>query len=153
MSCGKPYVPASSSGDLTKGRTFAAEITSVYRPVTMASSRSIVDYIVAQLGPDASARAMFGEYGVYLRGTLIALVCDDRLFLKSTDAAAAILGRHERASPYPGAKPAIVVPEDDWSNTTLMQRLATANATALAQAKPAPKPRRVAKPTKRVKPR
>ena len=90
----------------------------------MGSSRSVVDYIIGQLGPDASARAMFGEYGVYVRGTLIALVCDDRLFLKPTDAAAEICGAHERASPYPGAKPAIVVPEEDWGDGALMRRLA-----------------------------
>jgi TfoX/Sxy family transcriptional regulator of competence genes len=119
----------------------------------MASSRPIVDYIIGQLGPDASARAMFGEYGVYVRGTLIALVCDDRLFLKPTDAAIAILGTHERASPYPGAKPAIVVPEDDWGDAALMQRLALANAAALAKAKPAPHKRRSEKPTKRAKPK
>ena len=122
----------------------------------MASSRSVVDYIIGQLGPDASARAMFGEYGVYVRGTLIALVCDDRLFLKPTDAAAEICGAHERASPYPGAKPAIVVPEEDWGDGALMRRLAAANAAALSKAKAAPTKRAKrsdAKPTKRVKPR
>jgi len=122
----------------------------------MASTRSVVDYIIGQLGPEASARAMFGEYGVYLRGTLIALVCDDRLFLKPTDAVAEICGTYERASPYPGAKPAIVVPEDDWADGALMRRLAAANAAALAKAKPAPTKsakRSVTKSAKRPKPR
>jgi DNA transformation protein and related proteins len=122
----------------------------------MASSQSVVDYIVGQLGPGASGRAMFGEYGVYVRGTLIGLVCDDRLFLKATDAAAEICGSYERAPPYPGAKPAIVVPEEDWADGVLMRRLAALNAAALAKAKPVPKKgakRSVAKPVKRAKPR
>lgn len=99
---------------------------------------------------------MFGEYGVYVRGTLIALVCDDRLFLKATDAVADVCRSYERAPPYPGAKPAIVVPEEDWSDGVLMRRLAALNAAALAKAKPLPKKaakRSAAKPAKRVKPK
>jgi TfoX/Sxy family transcriptional regulator of competence genes len=102
----------------------------------VASSRSVVDYIIGQLGPEARARAMFGEYDIYVGATLIALVCDDRLFLKTTEAAAEICGTYERGSPYPGAKPAIVVPEEDWGDSVLMRRLAAVNAAALAKAKP-----------------
>lgn len=117
----------------------------------MASSRPVVDYVVSQLGGDALAKPMFGEYGVYFRGTLIGLICDDRLFLKVTDAGAEVIGKHALGSPYPGAKPAIVVPEATWKKTALMERLAVATAAALASAKPKkPKPKK-AKPAK-VKP-
>lgn len=32
--------------------------------------------------PGASARKMFGEYGLYLDGRVVALICDDTLYLK-----------------------------------------------------------------------
>ena len=98
----------------------------------MATSRELVDYVVGQLGPTASAKAMFGEYGVYLGGRLIGLVCDDRLFLKQNAAAASLLGEHECAPPYPRARPAIIVPEHLWDDRALMTRLAAATADALA---------------------
>ncbi len=97
----------------------------------MASKRSVVDFLIDQLGEGASAKAMFGEYGVYFRGRLIGLFCDDRFFLKPTTAGASLLGEHERGSPYPGAKPAIIVPEDLWDNPSLMARLAAGTAQEL----------------------
>ncbi|MGA9523944.1 MAG: TfoX/Sxy family protein [Myxococcaceae bacterium] len=106
----------------------------------MASKASHVEFLVGQLGPGVTAKAMFGEYGLYQRGVLFALVCDDRLFLKRTDAGVALLGPHEEAPPYPGAKPLPVVPEDVWEDHALMTRLADATAAELA-AKPAPKKR------------
>jgi len=108
----------------------------------MASSKAIVDYVVAQLGPTAHAKSMFGEYGLYLGGQLIGLICDDRLFLKQTPDAASILGEHECAPPYPNARPAIVVPEDVWDDRTLMMRLAAATAAALASRPKRPRPSR-----------
>ncbi|HET9622288.1 MAG TPA: TfoX/Sxy family protein [Kofleriaceae bacterium] len=117
----------------------------------MASTRSIVDYVVGQLGPDAAARPMFGEYGVYFRGTLIGLICDDRLFLKLTDAGAAAIGDHERAAPYPGAKPAIVVPEALWDQLPVMHELAAVTAAALPAPKPKPKSKSTPKSKKRAR--
>lgn len=100
----------------------------------MASTASLVEYVVDQMGPGAASRAMFGEYGVYFRGTLVGLFCDDRLFLKRTQAAAALLGVHELGSPYPGASPAIIVPEASWDDAGLMARLASETAAELAKA-------------------
>lgn len=53
---------------------------------------------------DLSARKMFGEYGLYLDGRMVALVCDDRLFIRPTPGALAALPAAGRAPPYPGAK-------------------------------------------------
>ena len=108
----------------------------------MASSRPIVDFIVSQLGKEALAKPMFGEYGVYFKGTLIGLVCDDRLFIKATEAGAAVIGKHEQGPPYPGSKPAIIVPQATWKKTALMEKLAATTAEALASVKkPAKKPK------------
>lgn len=97
----------------------------------MSSRAEIVEYLVEQLGAQVTARAMFGEYGLYRAGTLIGLVCDDRLFLKPTAAARALLGEPEEAPPYPGAKPSLVVPEERWDDGELLAALARVTAEGL----------------------
>ena len=47
---------------------------------------------------------MFGEYALYLDGKVVALICDDQLFLKPTPEGLAYLGSVSEAPPYPGAK-------------------------------------------------
>jgi len=42
---------------------------------------------------------MFGEYGLYYRGKNFALVCDNTLFVKITEAGAAKAGRVSQARP------------------------------------------------------
>lgn len=81
----------------------------------MSTTRQTVERVLAALGPDAELRAMFGEYGLYFGGVFIGLVCDDQLYIKATDRGAALLGPHDCASPYPGAKPALVVPPSLWT--------------------------------------
>src|SRR6187455_2199905 len=101
----------------------------------MASARSTVDFLLDQLGSEATAKPMFGEYGLYFRGTLIGSVCDDRLFLKVTAGGENVIGEHECDSPYPGAKPAILVPEDLWGDADVMRELAIATVTELVGTK------------------
>jgi TfoX/Sxy family transcriptional regulator of competence genes len=47
---------------------------------------------------------MFGEFAVYCDGKVVALVCDNQLFVKPTAAGRARLGAVTEAPPYPGAK-------------------------------------------------
>ena len=67
----------------------------------MASSASTVEYIVGQMaGAGAvSARAMFGEYGVYCDGRIVALICQDQLFVKPTAGGRAWIGEPVEAPP------------------------------------------------------
>jgi TfoX/Sxy family transcriptional regulator of competence genes len=55
------------------------------------------------------SRRMFGEYALYLDGKVVALVCDDQLFLKPTAGAVAALPGCATGLPYPGAKPHLLV--------------------------------------------
>ena len=52
----------------------------------MASQPTTVSAIVlaASAAGAVSARKMFGEFALYCDGKLVALICDDRLFLKPT---------------------------------------------------------------------
>ena len=63
--------------------------------------------VLSGAGP-VLAKAMFGEYALYLEGRVVALICDDRLFVKPTPGALALLPGTAMAPPYPGAKPHIL---------------------------------------------
>lgn len=58
-----------------------------------------------------SIRAMFGEYAVYLDGRVVALICDDTLYVKPVPGVLAALPGRALAPPYPGAKPHVAVPD------------------------------------------
>ncbi len=47
---------------------------------------------------------MFGEWAIYSGRKVVALVCDDRLFVRPTDAGRAFIGEPVEVPPYPGAK-------------------------------------------------
>lgn len=104
----------------------------------MSTSKATVERLLAALAPiEPTARAMFGEYGLYVDGRMAALVCVDTLFVKMTDAGCAVSPPLPEAPPYPAAKPALRIAREDWSAPWLL-RLLTVTAAAL----PAPKPRR-----------
>lgn len=126
----------------------------------MACRASLVQFVVDQLGEGVTSRAMFGGYGIYRSGVMFALMSRDRLFLKPTETARAVLGAVEQESPYPGAKPHFLVPEDRWDDAELMASLARATAEELAKTKKEPRlaktpkkpiPRSAAKPKKAPK--
>jgi DNA transformation protein len=102
----------------------------------MASSASLVAFVVEQLGRNVTSKKMFGEYGIYREAQLIALFCDDQLFMKPTEAGRALLGEVDEAPPYPGAKPAFRISDERWDDDAFMSTLALVSATELA-ARPA----------------
>lgn len=76
----------------------------------MATQRSTVAHILeAAAGAGAvRARAMFGEYALYCDDKVVALICDDTLFLKDTPGARGLIEAPDLSAPYPRAKPQIV---------------------------------------------
>ncbi|MBI5275914.1 MAG: TfoX/Sxy family protein [Burkholderiales bacterium] len=72
----------------------------------MASHPDTVQYVADQagLGGDLTYKRMFGEYALYVKGKVVAFVCDDQLFLKPTPEGRALLGTVTEAPPYPGGK-------------------------------------------------
>ncbi len=85
-----------------------------------------------------TTRPMFGEYALYCDGRLVALICDDRLFLKPTAAGRRLLDPVEEAPPYPGAKPFLVVSAELWDEADRLAELVRASAAEL----PPPKTKR-----------
>jgi TfoX/Sxy family transcriptional regulator of competence genes len=91
----------------------------------MASSPSFVDLILEQASGAGPLRAkkMFGEYAIDLGGPMIALVCDDRLFVKPTEAGRALLGAPVEAPPYRNAKPHFLIDEGLLEDRDLLAEL------------------------------
>jgi TfoX/Sxy family transcriptional regulator of competence genes len=84
----------------------------------MASNTEFVQYIAEQLH-DAGCityRKMFGEYGMYCDGKIFALICDNQLFIKITDAGRKLCPDLHEAAPYEGAKNYFLIEDVDNQN-------------------------------------
>lgn len=102
----------------------------------MASSKEFVAYAADQLSDagEITYRKMFGEYGVYCDGKIFALICDDQLFVKVTEAGRAVCPDLAEAAPYEGSKPYFLVESID--DRELMGRLAAETCRELPMPKP-----------------
>lgn len=114
----------------------------------MASDQDFVDYVGAQigLGRRVTHRKMFGEYALYLDGTVVAFVCDNQLYVKPTADGRAVLGRVSEHSPFPGAKLYFRI-DDELDQRELMQQLLRATAIAAPARPKAAKPKASRKAT------
>lgn len=81
----------------------------------MASSKEYLCFILEQLSclEDISYRPMMGEFILYYRGKIVGGIYDDRLLVKPTQAALALMPAAAYASPYKGAKGMLLVDEVD----------------------------------------
>jgi TfoX/Sxy family transcriptional regulator of competence genes len=105
----------------------------------MSSDEKFVKYIADQI-KNAGAityKKMFGEYAIYSNGKLVALVCDDQLFVKPTAGGRTFIGEVTEAPPYPGAKPSFLI-EDKFEDQEWLGDLIRITATEL----PPPKPKK-----------
>jgi len=90
----------------------------------MASDLEFVEYVCDQIR-DAGrirSRKMFGEFAVYCDDKVVALVCDNRLFVKPTPGGRAFIGEPVESPPYPGAKPHFLM-EDGIDDREWLTRL------------------------------
>jgi TfoX/Sxy family transcriptional regulator of competence genes len=106
----------------------------------MASDQSFVEFVADQMAAagNISYRKMFGEYALYCQGKVVALICDNQLFVKPTDAGRTYIGTICEAPPYPGNKPYFLI-EDAYEDSEWISGLIRITAKQL----PLPKPKRV----------
>jgi TfoX/Sxy family transcriptional regulator of competence genes len=109
----------------------------------MASSPTTIEFILHALSCEGnlSAKKMFGEYGIFLDGKMVALVCDDQFFVKPTEAGKAFWGPQPEASPYTGAKPCLLFSDADLRDKARLAELLRITWEEL----PVPKPRKKAR--------
>ena len=72
----------------------------------MSTQKETVNYIVQKLGSKNvfSTRAMFGEYALYANGVVVALICDNQLYVKDMPESQELADYCDMDTPYPGAK-------------------------------------------------
>lgn len=107
----------------------------------MASSQDFVQYIVDQCGGagEITAKKMFGDYGIYCDGKIFGLICDDRFYLKPTEAGRSLLRNVELCPPYEGAKDYFYVADVD--DHDYVSQLARETCRELPMPKPKKKPK------------
>jgi TfoX/Sxy family transcriptional regulator of competence genes len=108
----------------------------------MPTQSSTIDYILDQLVsvPDIRARKMFGEYALYCNDKVVALACNDELFVKITEAGKDFIGDfYQEGTAYPGAKPSMHIDMDMIDNREWLCELIGTTADAL----PLPKVKKV----------
>lgn len=103
----------------------------------MASDLSFVEFVVGQIvnREQITFRKMFGEYTLYLNTKIVALICDNQLFIKPTDGGRAFIGDVVEASAYPGAKPSFLI-EDKIEDREWLTALINITAKELPEPKP-----------------
>ncbi len=119
----------------------------------MSTDQKFADYVCEQIRSSApiSTRRMFGEYALYHGEKVVALLCDDSLFLKPIPEVLALVKSPTLAPPYPGAKLYVLGDEflDDADFLTILIETTAAALPAPKAKKPkAKKPKlSAAKPT------
>jgi TfoX/Sxy family transcriptional regulator of competence genes len=106
----------------------------------MASQQQTVDFLCDQISQTipVTYRKMFGEYAVYAQGKVVALVCDDQLYIKPTPAGHSFVQLPNEQPPYPGAKSYFLIDGEKWDDAEWLGQLVLLTAQAL----PLPKPKK-----------
>jgi TfoX/Sxy family transcriptional regulator of competence genes len=97
----------------------------------MASDESFIHFVLEQVQGLAGVRykKMFGEYALYLEEKVVALVCDNQLFIKPTPQGRKFIGEAIEAPAYPGAKPSFLI--EDLEDSAWLTQLIQITAKAL----------------------
>ena len=86
----------------------------------MASSKEYLEFVLEGCN-GLSARAMMGEYVLYYGGKVVGGVYDNRLLVKPTKSAVALLPNAQSELPYEGAKEMLLV--EDIEDRALLKKL------------------------------
>ena len=103
----------------------------------MATQKETIEFILGKLRDRGrfTARAMFGEYALYADGKVVALVCDDLLYVKILPASHELERQCEKGEPYPGAKPHYIVEEGQFFTVERLPAILCAVAEAIPEKK------------------
>ena len=91
----------------------------------MSSKQSTVDFILEQITNAGAIRSkkMFGEFTIYCDDKVVALVYDDQLFVKPTQAGKAFITNYIEGPPYAGAKPYLLISGEMWDESEWLTEL------------------------------
>lgn len=105
----------------------------------MSTDSDFIEYLEEQLSGVGNVffRKMFGEYGVYIGTKVVALVCDNQLYIKPTVAGRNYIDEVIEEPPYPGAKNYFLI-DDRIEDREWLSELIRVTAEEL----PLPKPKK-----------
>jgi TfoX/Sxy family transcriptional regulator of competence genes len=92
----------------------------------MSTSASFVRYLHKKWGYDRriSMRAMFGEYALYCECIVVALICNEVVYIKNTPGTQILLATIcEMGPPYPGAKLYYILSERQTDDYDFMMKV------------------------------
>lgn len=105
----------------------------------MATQQATIDFLLDQTASagEMHARKMFGEYALYCEEKVVALVCDNQLFVKITEQGKEFVGSgYQEGFAYPGAKPSMHINEEMFDDHKWLGKLIRTTADALSAPKP-----------------
>ena len=107
----------------------------------MANDPDFVTFIIDQIDDscEITYRNMFGGGALYSKAKVVALICDDQLFVKPTEAGRSFIGDVVEAPPYPGAKLSFLIQDEIDDGEWLTQLISLTEAEL---PKPKPRPRK-----------
>ena len=105
----------------------------------MASSKEYLEFILEQLSglDEITYRSMMGEFILYYKGKIVGGIYDNRLLVKPTKSAAALMPDAPSELPYEGAREMLLV--ENLDDRAFLERLFNAMADELPEAKKANK--------------
>ena len=103
----------------------------------MSSKQSTIDFILEQItkAGKVCAKKMFGEYTIYCDDKVVALVCDDQLFVKPTRSGKEFITDYIEEPPYVGAKPCLLISGEKWDESEWLTELIKITASELPLSK------------------
>ena len=105
----------------------------------MSNDPAFIDYVCDQIDEacDVSYRHMFGGTTLYSKEKVVALICDNQLFVKPTEAGRAFIGEVTEAPAYEGSKNFFLIGDEIDDNEWLTELIRRTE-----EALPRPKPRK-----------
>ena len=109
----------------------------------MTSDLDFVEFVVDQMvnAGEITYRKMFGGITLYCEGKVVALICDNQLFVKPTKAGKLFIGNVVEAPPYPGAKLFFLI-EEQFEDKDWISSLIRLTEKELPEPKPKRKPKK-----------
>ena len=108
----------------------------------MANNPEFVKFVVEQIHEscEISYRTMFGGGTLYAKAKVVALICEDQLFVKPTQAGRSFIGDVVEAPAFPGASMSFLI-EGEIEDSEWLTQLISLTAAEL----PEPKPKKATK--------
>ena len=116
---------------------------SIYRLSDMSNEPDFIQYVCNQIDTacEVTYRHMFGGTTLYSKGKVVALICDNQLFVKPTEAGRDYIGDVTEAPAYEGSKNFFLV-EDEIDDADWLSELIRRTERELPRPKPRKKKKR-----------